>query len=543
MSPERVSSGSDYPKRLAWYFKFRYMVTDKISRRVVFVAAALGAPACFGANYINPVRAGDFPDPSVIRTADGYWATATSSEWAPGFPLLHSDDLVNWEVRGSVFPTPPNWAIGSFWAPEISEYKGRYFVYYTARRKDRRLAVAVATADFPGGPYTDHGELVAQQYGSIDAMPFTDQDGVRWLVWKEDGNSEKKPTILWLQRLRDDGLALVGERRELFRNDTPWEGAVVEGPFVLFRDGYYYLFYSGAGCCGRGCNYALGVARARALAGPWEKDPANPILTENEAWRCPGHGSIVRTKAGRYWLLYHAYPRDGFVATGREMVLDEVVFGGDGWPTINGGRGTSLLAPAPSLCAEQRIDLLRRDDFDRGDPIGSEWQWPLRHRPAVGIARGVLSFAATEEPGFLAQSVPASSFVAETAFVVDDDAEGGVAVIGDPGNYLSFSVGPKRSVVKVVRRRNAEVVAAAAGVAAGQRVRLRVASRDGHEFRFAYATDGGDWNEVKPAIDGSALPPWDRGLRCGLTAEGRDGKRVGFDYFLLRRGGEGLLAE
>ena len=93
------------------------------------------------------------------------------------------------------------------------------------------------------------------------------------------------------------------------------------------------------------------------MLGPWEKSPANPILAGNDAWRCPGHGSIVSDADGRYWLLYHAYAQNGFVATGREMLLDEVVFGADGWPTINGGKGPSARANAPGSGANPRRPL------------------------------------------------------------------------------------------------------------------------------------------------------------------------------------------
>ncbi|MEO6243842.1 MAG: glycoside hydrolase family 43 protein, partial [Opitutaceae bacterium] len=258
------------------------MISRTLVGMLVLAAGSVVSAATAPFQFSNPVRAGDYPDPSVIRVGADYWATATSGEWAPHFPLLHSRDLVNWEVKGYVFATAPGWAKANFWAPEIAQDRGKFFIYYTARQlSDNRLAVAVATADHPGGPYTDHGPLVAQEAGSIDAVPFTDATGVRWLLWKEDGNSRKTPSIIWLQRLRDDGLALVGERQEILRNDLPWEGAVVEGAFVLRRGGYYYLFYSGASCCGPNCNYALGVARATEMTGPWEKAPANPLLAGN----------------------------------------------------------------------------------------------------------------------------------------------------------------------------------------------------------------------------------------------------------------------
>src|SRR5215212_172315 len=82
------------------------------------------------ATFLNPVLAGDFPDPSVIRVGDDYWATATTSEWAPLFPLLHSRDLVHGEHVGNVFERRPEWAVGNFWAPELFEHKGKFYVYY-----------------------------------------------------------------------------------------------------------------------------------------------------------------------------------------------------------------------------------------------------------------------------------------------------------------------------------------------------------------------------------------------------------------------------
>ncbi|HEX8737733.1 MAG TPA: family 43 glycosylhydrolase, partial [Pyrinomonadaceae bacterium] len=125
--------------------------------------------------YVNPVIPGDFPDPSVIRVGEDYYATATTGGWSPHFPLLHSKDLINWEIIGAVFSEKPAWAKGDFWAPEIIADKNRYFVYYTARRDEGKnkkgtLCVAVATAEKPQGPYTDKGALVCQEMGSIDAF-------------------------------------------------------------------------------------------------------------------------------------------------------------------------------------------------------------------------------------------------------------------------------------------------------------------------------------------------------------------------------------
>jgi xylan 1,4-beta-xylosidase len=134
------------------------------------------------AKYRNPVIRGDFPDPSVIRVGDDFWAVTTSGGWEPEFPILHSRDLVNWEPAGAVFHEKPAWARGDFWAPEISEYKGDYYIYYAARKKGGPLCVAVAKASAPQGPWTDHGALVCQDDGSIDAFAAVDENGDRVLM-------------------------------------------------------------------------------------------------------------------------------------------------------------------------------------------------------------------------------------------------------------------------------------------------------------------------------------------------------------------------
>jgi len=507
--------------------------------RILFGVLVLAASSVLTAatpsfQFANPVRAGNYPDPSVIRVGADYWATATSSEWAPHFPLLHSRDLVNWEVKGYVFATAPGWAKANFWAPEIAQDRGKFFIYYTARQiSDNRLAVAVATADHPSGPYTDRGPLVAQKAGSIDAVPFTDATGVRWLLWTEDGNSRKIPSIIWLQRLREDGLALVGERREILRNDVPWEGAVVEGPFVLRRGGYYYLFYSGAACCGRNCNYALGVARATEMTGPCEKAPTNPILAGNAAWRCPRHGSIVDDPSGRLWFLYHAYADKGFVATGREMLLDEVIFGADGWPSINGGRGPSTRASGPTAALAQADSTRFRADFTGSGELAAGWQWPLGRRPAARIADGALTLTARGGPATAVRSITVPSFVAETAVEarrLTAGASAGLVLYGDPANSLALVTDGKKIQVWNHRRGQRSIVAETAA-AAGESIRLRVACLDGNRFRFAVRNGDGAWTELAGETDGSFLPPWDRGVRVGVYVSSADGAAGGFNYF------------
>ena len=186
--------------------------------------------------------------------------------------------------------------------------------------------------------------MIGQEAGSIDPLPWSTLLVSAISSGKKTVTAENARTPLWIQKLSADGTRLVGDMKEIMRNDTDWEGQLIEGPFVQRHADWWYLFYSGAGCCGRGCNYALGVARSKNLLGPWEKNPANPILSANAYWKCPGHGSIVSDEKGRDYLLYHSYETTNFIYVGRQGLLDEVTWATDGWPAINSGRGPSHLA-------------------------------------------------------------------------------------------------------------------------------------------------------------------------------------------------------
>ena len=225
---------------------------------------------------------GDFADPSVIKFGDAYYASATSSNWAPSYPLMKSEDLKSWQQVGYIFPVMPDWADYYFWAPELNEENGKIYVYYTAHKKGGNLCIGVASADKPEGPYTDHGPLVCQEAGSIDGFPMRDENNKLYLIWKEDGNSVGKPTPIWMQAMNEERTELTGPKQELFRNDKPWEGGLVEGVSIIKNKDYFYAVYAAAGCCGTGCTYGTGVARSKKLAGPWEKYSGNPILASQD---------------------------------------------------------------------------------------------------------------------------------------------------------------------------------------------------------------------------------------------------------------------
>lgn len=128
--------------------------------------------------FTNPVIHGDVADPSIMRINDTYYATGTSSEWAPYYPVFTSTDLVNWKQTGHIFTEQPEWTKSSFWVPEWFYYKGKVYVYYTARMKSNNTSyIGVAVADSPTGKFKDHGPLVQFEKEAIDAFVMEDKGG------------------------------------------------------------------------------------------------------------------------------------------------------------------------------------------------------------------------------------------------------------------------------------------------------------------------------------------------------------------------------
>lgn len=524
----------------------------------------------------QPVLPGDHPDPTILRVGQHFWASATSAEWSPQFPLFHSTDLIHWSPAGWIFPVQPAWAEGSFWAPELVEDRGRFFVYYVGRARGGPLSIAVATAPSPAGPWTDHGPILAEPLGSIDPSFARDEHGEPFLIWKTDGNSKGQPTPIRAQPLSPDLLHLTGQPTELIRDDQPWEGGIVEGPYILRHAGRFFLFYAGNSCCGRECKYAEGVARADHLLGPWTKSPANPILNANDLWRCPGHGTAVRGttmhgKKGQDYLLYHAYPEPGAVFVGREAVLDQITWTADGWPAINAGQG-----PGGSR-ATQPVDFL--DDF-RSPDLNASWQWPVNTHPtratgvdATGEGRLLLRIPLDRQSAMLAVPIPGSPLYIATVVLqlspppddsVPDPVQPGtptynpppatswtgLSVIGDPFNTVG--IGIRGNALELWRRRGAEqfilwsspLPAATTGqlwLRAQSTVQPTVQSTDQStaqstdtaQILLSFSLDGIAWTPSGSPVDASDLPAWDRGLRVALMLEGPARTSAAFAHFSL----------
>lgn len=299
--------------------------------------------------FANPVIPFDCPDPGVLAVDGMFYAACTGG----AFPIRSSRDLVTWKdvPNAAILPAgKPAWAAngGRNWAPELHRAGDKFLAYYTSVNGANTLSIGVAFATSPTGPWTDKGApLVEDARGVIDATFFEDEDGSRWLFTKADGNATGQPTPMYIRRLSDDGLSFAAGSSsiEVLRNDrNTWEGGVVEAPWVVKRDGRYYMFYSGNVY---DHNYRTGVARASSLTGPWEKKGA-PILKNNARWVGPGHGSVIRVKDTDYFV-YHAWSNAGNGTAGpggRKVLVDKITWA-DGWPRIADGSPSSGLQPYP----------------------------------------------------------------------------------------------------------------------------------------------------------------------------------------------------
>jgi xylan 1,4-beta-xylosidase len=468
----------------------------------VVVALAVLAPVPEAAAQVvsplpSPVLRGDWPDPDVTEIDGTFYATATSGGWAPTFRILSSTDLRNWSFAGSVFRRPPRWAKDSFWAPELTALpSGGYAVVYSAypRKRPRRTwyCLGVATAPSPTGPWRDLGRpLRCTPRGTIDATPVLDGDRF-YLVYKEDGNAFGRSTPILIQRFAGDGRGLIGKPRRLIANrPSTWERKVVEAPALVQRDGWWHLLYSGNLCCSPRCAYAVGSARSRTLAGPWERNPANPILRSGNGWRCPGHVSIVGDR-----LAFHAYRAGAFLA-GRQLHIADMTFGADGWPSVGDGH------PLPA--SDGAVPTAFDDPF-AGASLDPEWEWPVTRTPSAVVAHG-LTIAAPRKAGkridaaVLARRIGSHRFVASAivdAYSLSGAETAGLAVVrGGP-----FAVGAQAIGLAVDGRRTLHLWQRAggrldsalrrAGAPSGPYVHLRV-TVDGRRARFDFSSDGERW--------------------------------------------------
>lgn len=318
-------------------------------------------------SYTNPVFAGYFADPFVLRADDGaYYAFGTADFSRTGsapfdnnrFPVLRSTNLIHWEHIGGALIPPEVPGLGSnFWAPEVARGDdGRFYMYYSVGPEGEMLhQLRVAVSEMPHGPYRDAGgppliDLTTCPF-AIDAHPFRDDDGLWYLFYSRDfldaGDSARAGTGLVVDRLLPDMMRLAGEEKTVLRARLDWQrfqkdrhmaaygGNVfdwhtLEGAFVVKRGGKYYCFYSGSSY--QTLNYGVDYAVAEHVLGPYSDAGAEdgPRVLRSVAGkvRGPGHNSIVLAPDGETpYIVYHAWDD---AHRHRQMCLDRLIWTEDG---------------------------------------------------------------------------------------------------------------------------------------------------------------------------------------------------------------------
>ena len=287
----------------------------------VIVRAVPPEPA--GPTYTNPVSAVG-ADPVVFLYKGTYYAYCTYSPDFPDMPrgirLYKSKDLVNWTDEGFVLKNKDSWGESRFWAPDIVEKDGVFYLYYAA---DTRICVA--TAKSPDGPFKQEVKKPMEPDSiRIDAHIFEDDDGQRYIYYVgfNQGNE------IWGGRLNDDMVSVdESSLRLMVRPDQAWErhqAPITEGPEMIKHAGVYYLTYSGSHF--ENPNYGVGYATSDSPLGPWKKYEHNPIMKSTEYAHGTAHHCLTTSPDGKeIFIVYHRH-HDLSTVEPRQLSIDRVQF-------------------------------------------------------------------------------------------------------------------------------------------------------------------------------------------------------------------------
>ena len=426
-------------------------------RRAVAILASLclciGLSAQF--RYRNPVLHADYSDPDVCRVGEEYWMTASSFNCFPGLPILHSRDLVHWELVGAALVDYPGegWDAPEddfrttvqhgkgVWAPAIRYHEGWFYIF--VGDPDRGIFM-VRTQD-PQGIW-EPPVWVVREKGFIDPCPFWDEDGNAYLSHGCAGSRAGNKSILFVAPMAPDGTRLLGPSRVVY--DGHLSQPTIEGTKFYKRDGKYYIF-SPAGGVATGWQTVL---RADSPWGPYEE---RIVL----AWAAgtvngPHQGAWVQTPAGEDWFVH--FQDKG--AYGRIVHLEPMTWLVDGWPVIGedpdgdgcGQPVKAWVAPKGEIPGQARDDGKSARKEYRPYGIGLEWQYPAVPSPYWHYALpdgGVRLYSVEQKwayqslwdsPNLLTQKFPAERFTvrARMSFrpnpqLKDRGEQAGFAVMGN----------------------------------------------------------------------------------------------------------------
>ncbi|GAB2603621.1 glycoside hydrolase 43 family protein [Streptomyces capparidis] len=480
--------------------------------------------------YRNPVLNADWSDPDAIRVGDDYWLTASSFGRAPGLPLLHSRDLVNWEIVGHALErlepeetfAEPRHDCG-VWAPSIRHHGGRFWIFWG----DPDFGIQQISAADPRGPWT-RPHLLKAGKGLIDPCPLWDEDGNAYLVhgWAKSRSGIKNR--LTGHRMSPDARELLDEGRVVVDGDALPGWFTLEGPKLYRRDGWYWIL-APAGSVETGWQ---GAFRSRDFFGPYEER----IVLQQGATDVngPHQGAWVTTSAGEDWFLHFQHRG----AYGRVVHLQPMRWDEEGWPVM-GDEGEPVAAHPKPEAEPRPVTAPAVDDDFPGGAFGHQWSWTANPHPGwagshdseglrLACHRTPDAHDPRKLPNILVQRLPAEVFTATVQLTLDSatpGAKAGLVVLGDAFSWIGLEF--DGTATRLVHRfgegvAEAEREAEHPRAAPEGRARLRVEVTAGARCRFA--ADTGDGRGWQPSGQVFVATPWRWvGALLGLFATAPEG--------------------
>lgn len=271
-------------------------------------------------------------DPSIFYYKGTYYLYGTSGNNKNlGFEVYVSNDLKSWKKSskngGLALRKGESYGEIGFWAPQVFEYEGKFYMAYTANEN-----IAIATSDSPLGPFRQEKlKALPAPVKQIDPYIFIDSNGKKYLyhVRLTEGNR------LFVAELKDDFSGIKEETltyclhaEEAWENTQNVDWTVSEGPAIIKHNSLYYFIYSANDF--RNPDYAVGYAISESPMGPWIKSPSNPIFDKSDAGiNGTGHGDYFVDKDGKLRYILHTHNSDEGVSP-RKAALIELQFSNDG---------------------------------------------------------------------------------------------------------------------------------------------------------------------------------------------------------------------
>ena len=342
--------------------------------------------SAIGQNYKNPVIPGFYPDPSICRVGDDFYLVNSTFEYFPGVPIHHSKDLINWQpighclTRTSQLPLDKCGPSGGIYAPTLRHHEGIFYMVTTNVTNRGNFIVFSKNIT---GPWSEPA--------------WIDVDGIDPSLYFEDGKcylTVNPNNTIYLYEINPITGKLLSEGKAIWQGTG---GRYPEGPHIYKKDDWYYLLISEGGT---EYGHNITIARSKHIDGPYESNPANPILThvgmnaQLNPIQGTGHGDLIQAPDGSWWMVCLAFrPQSGLHhVLGRETFLAPVRWDENAWPVINGDGTIDLEMDAPTLPLQPFVPLPTMNDFNEDTP-GYEWNYLRNPNPE--------DYSLTERPGYL----------------------------------------------------------------------------------------------------------------------------------------------